>query len=83
MVIRDLATETGIKMSQDTRPLETVLDELIEPDLALTLITMYAGHRMNRETLGAPSDIITVFLSTMAVGLSSIQTVTRQFCYPV
>jgi hypothetical protein len=43
MVIRDLATETGIKTSQDTRPLETVLDELIGPDLALTLTTMYAA----------------------------------------
>jgi hypothetical protein len=42
MVIRDLATDTGIKSALDTRPLETVLDDIISPDLALTLITMYA-----------------------------------------
>lgn len=42
MVIRDLATDTGVKTVPDLRPLETVLDDLISPDLALTLITMYA-----------------------------------------
>lgn len=44
MVIRDLATETGIKPSPDTRTLGAVVDELIAPDLALELITMYATH---------------------------------------
>lgn len=44
MVIRDLATETGIKSSSDTRTLGTVVDGLIAPDLALELITMYATH---------------------------------------
>jgi hypothetical protein len=41
MVIRDLATDSGIKPMSDPRSLEAVLDELISPDLALTLITMY------------------------------------------
>mgnify|MGYP007085894180 FL=1 len=43
MVIRDLATDSGIKPMSDPRSLEAVLDELISPDLALTLITMYAA----------------------------------------
>lgn len=80
MVIRDLATETGIKTSQDTRPLETVLDELIGPDLALTLITMYAGPRINWGSLRAPSDLFTDFWSTMAVGYFSMPIVTRSLC---
>lgn len=41
MVIRDLATDSGVKSSPDTRSLGTVLDDLIAPDLALTLIAMY------------------------------------------
>ncbi|KAJ6016859.1 hypothetical protein N7451_000238 [Penicillium sp. IBT 35674x] len=44
MVIRDLATDTGIKSVPDTRPLETVLDDLISPDLALTLITIFVEY---------------------------------------
>lgn len=40
MVIRDLASDTGIKTSTDTRCLGALLDDLIPPDLALTLITM-------------------------------------------
>lgn len=42
MVIRDLATDTGVKSLPDMRSLERVLDDLISPDLALTLIKMYA-----------------------------------------
>ncbi|KAJ5564018.1 hypothetical protein N7513_000260 [Penicillium frequentans] len=44
MVIRDLATDTGIKSVPDTRSLETVLDDLISPDLALTLITIFVEY---------------------------------------
>lgn len=47
MVIRDLATDSGIKPMSDARSLGAVLDELISPDLALTLITMYAALYMN------------------------------------
>jgi hypothetical protein len=43
MVIRDLATDTGPKPSSDIRSMNAVLDDLIAPDLALTLITMYAA----------------------------------------
>jgi hypothetical protein len=48
MVIRDLATDSGIKPMSDARSLGAVLDELISPDLALTLITMYAALYTNR-----------------------------------
>lgn len=41
MVIRDLATDPGLKPSPDTKSLGSVLDDLITPDLALTLISMY------------------------------------------
>jgi hypothetical protein len=41
MVIRDLATDSGLKPSPDTKSLGSVLDDLITPDLALTLISMY------------------------------------------
>ena len=47
MVIRDLATDSGIKPMSDARSLGVVLDELISPDLALTLITMYAALYAN------------------------------------
>jgi hypothetical protein len=43
MVIRDLATDTGPKPSSDIRSMSADLDDLIAPDLALTLITMYAA----------------------------------------
>lgn len=43
MVIRDLATDNAIKPMSDARSLGAVLDDLISPDLALTLITMYAA----------------------------------------
>jgi hypothetical protein len=41
MVIRDLATDSDVKPSPDMRSLGTMLDDLIAPDLALTLFTMY------------------------------------------
>lgn len=44
MVIRDLATDSsnsGVRPSPDTKSLGSVLDDLITPDLALTLISMY------------------------------------------
>jgi hypothetical protein len=41
MVIRDLATDNGMKPVSDARSLMVVLDDLISPDLGLTLITMY------------------------------------------
>jgi hypothetical protein len=41
MVIRDLATDSGVKSSPDMKTLWTMLDDLIAPDLALTLFTMY------------------------------------------
>ncbi|KAF3027066.1 hypothetical protein E8E15_008137 [Penicillium rubens] len=44
MVIRDLATDSGIKPMSDPRSLEAVLDELISPDLALTLITIFLEY---------------------------------------
>lgn len=40
MVIRDLASDSGLRPSPDVRPLGKVLDDLIAPDLALSLITM-------------------------------------------
>lgn len=43
MVIRDLATDNAIKPMSDARSLGVVLDDLISPDLALTLITMYGA----------------------------------------
>lgn len=45
MVIRDLAADTGVKSAPDTRSTEAVLDDLITPGLALTLVTMYALSR--------------------------------------
>lgn len=47
MVIRDLATDSGIKPMSDARSLGAVLDDLISPDLALTLIKMSAALYMN------------------------------------
>ncbi|CAG8907662.1 unnamed protein product [Penicillium nalgiovense] len=44
MVIRDLATDSGIKPMSDARSLGAVLDELISPDLALTLITIFLEY---------------------------------------
>ncbi|KAF9245147.1 hypothetical protein DTO027I6_9214 [Penicillium roqueforti] len=44
MVIRDLATDSGIKPMSDARSLGAVLDELISHDLALTLITIFLDH---------------------------------------
>lgn len=41
MVIRDLASDNGTKPVSDARSLMVVLDDLISPDLALALITMY------------------------------------------
>lgn len=41
MVIRDLANDTGVEPSPETKSLGTVLDDLIAPDLALTLLSMY------------------------------------------
>lgn len=43
MVIRDLATDNGIKPMSDARSLGVVLDDLISPELSLKLITMYAA----------------------------------------
>ncbi|KAJ5375542.1 hypothetical protein N7517_007548 [Penicillium concentricum] len=44
MVIRDLATDSGVKPMSDARSLGAVLDELISPDLALTLITIFLEY---------------------------------------
>ncbi|KAJ5936075.1 hypothetical protein N7454_005373 [Penicillium verhagenii] len=44
MVIRDLATDAGLKSAPDTRSLETVLNDLIAPDLALTLVTIFLEY---------------------------------------
>ena len=41
MVIRDLAADTGIEPVPVAKSLETALDDIIAPDLALTLISMY------------------------------------------
>jgi hypothetical protein len=41
MVIRDLANDTRPEPSPETKSLGTVLDDLITPDLALTLLSMY------------------------------------------
>lgn len=41
MVIRDLATESVIKPVSDTRSLGGILDDLISPELSLTLLSMY------------------------------------------
>lgn len=43
MVIRDLATDNGIKPASDARSLAVVLDNLISPELGLELITMYVS----------------------------------------
>ncbi|KAJ5622934.1 hypothetical protein N7490_011539 [Penicillium lividum] len=60
MVIRDLA-DTGIKSAPDTRSLEAVLDDLIAPDLALTLITIfleYYGRWILFDTEGDPAALL-------------------------
>ncbi|KAJ5984949.1 hypothetical protein N7499_008793 [Penicillium canescens] len=44
MVIRDLATDTGPKPSSDIRSMSADLDDLIAPDLALTLITIFLEY---------------------------------------
>ncbi|KAJ5734677.1 hypothetical protein N7533_013080 [Penicillium manginii] len=44
MVIRDLATDPGLEPSPDTKSLGSVLDDLITPDLALTLISIFLEH---------------------------------------
>ncbi|KAJ5166418.1 uncharacterized protein N7482_005199 [Penicillium canariense] len=44
MVIRDLANDTGIKPSPDTKSLGMVLDNLIAPDLALTLLSIFLEY---------------------------------------
>jgi hypothetical protein len=41
IVIRDLATETAVLPTTNTKSVDAVLDDLISPDLALTLISMY------------------------------------------
>jgi hypothetical protein len=41
MVIRDLANDTRAEPSPETKSLGAVLDDLISPDLALTLLSMY------------------------------------------
>lgn len=41
MVIRDLANDTRVEPSPETKSLGAVLDDLISPDLALTLLSMY------------------------------------------
>lgn len=41
MVIRDLANDSRVEPSPETKSLGTVLDDLINPDLALTLLSMY------------------------------------------
>lgn len=82
MVIRDLATDTGVRLSSDSRPHGAVLDDLIAPGLALTLIQMYAdtlpvffyldylfNHRRR------PSDFVPVFSSIMGGGFSSTRKV--------
>ncbi|OQE21752.1 hypothetical protein PENSTE_c011G06865 [Penicillium steckii] len=44
MVIRDLATDSGMRPSPDTKSLGATLDDLIAPDLALTLISIFLEH---------------------------------------
>ncbi|KAJ5180213.1 hypothetical protein N7492_003423 [Penicillium capsulatum] len=44
MVIRDLATDTGAKPAPEMKSLTTVLDDLIPPELALTLLTIFLEH---------------------------------------
>ncbi|KAJ6088436.1 hypothetical protein N7486_009697 [Penicillium sp. IBT 16267x] len=61
MVIRDLATDTGPKPAPDTRSLETVLDDLISPDLAVTLITIFVEH-YGRWILYDPEGDLAAFL---------------------
>lgn len=41
MVIRDLANDTRVEPSPETKSLGKVLDNLIAHDLALTLLSMY------------------------------------------
>lgn len=41
MVIRDLANDSRVEPSPETKSLGTALDNLIAPDLALTLLSMY------------------------------------------
>lgn len=84
IVIRDLASDPGIKPSTDMGCLGALLDDLIAPDLALTFITMYVIPRV---TLKPPrvlilSDLNPVFSSTMAAGFSSTQKATRPLFYP-
>ncbi|KAJ5092386.1 hypothetical protein NUU61_007256 [Penicillium alfredii] len=82
MVIRDLATDTGVRPSSDSRPHGALLDDLIAPGLALTLIQMYADtlpvffnldYLFNHRRL--PSDFVPVFSSIMGGGFSSTRKV--------
>lgn len=41
IMIRDLATETSVRPTANTKSVDALLDDLISPDLALTLISMY------------------------------------------
>jgi hypothetical protein len=64
MVIRDLATDTGPKPSSDIRSMGAVLDDLIAPDLAFTLITMYAASSFTNRTMNNHSPVF----SSITVG---------------
>jgi hypothetical protein len=67
MVIRDLATDNGIKPASDARSLLVVLDDLISADLGLTLIKMYVVNGF----IGNFIDnifFLLVFWSIMGVG---------------
>ncbi|KAJ5248896.1 hypothetical protein N7468_000347 [Penicillium chermesinum] len=56
MVIRDLATDSTIKPFPDPRPLGKVLDDLISPELALTLVSIFAEHYGRWVLLDADGD---------------------------
>ncbi|KAJ5674698.1 uncharacterized protein N7477_004632 [Penicillium maclennaniae] len=62
MVIRDLATDYGPRPAPDMRTLEKVLDDLIAPDLALSLVTIFLKYYGRWITFDPESDP-TVLLS--------------------
>ncbi|CAL5868598.1 uncharacterized protein PFLUO_LOCUS2825 [Penicillium psychrofluorescens] len=44
IMIRDLATETSVRPTANTKSVDALLDDLISPDLALTLISIFLEY---------------------------------------
>ena len=82
MVIRDLATDMGAESLPDTKSLETVLEDLISPDLALNLLTMYEERDETQGISKVPTDFILVSLNIMVDGCCLTPTAMFLSSYP-